>query len=992
MTDTLSWLCFAREKALSEVMSSQKEKVFPFLLGECSSAEDVLPLRAKGRKEECDPFRNYSALDMPSLLQRLPAFCNPSSGSSRHGMIPLAIVEESVFSVSASSAIHLVKQQFLSEGENNGEDRWLHLPRNGVENGCRRVRNRFDEVFTLQVSSEQGKKNLLSEVARQSCLSAIEAYLDIIIDEAKKKVICTSNDEVRQQRVPTESSENETRRIFECSPSSSEQVNWSSTGSSFRVSSGRLNRGEFSNRDMNSNIFAFTNRKRKRKEMEHCMEEQHFCYSSNASLPLVKVHRLLILVSCSSGSSQSFSLSTGISSSSFREGRNAQHCGGAADEKYSSNTFSFHRSFPSYQRHHCHQGFDSVCVFLSDLVALYQKTRAKLSALQHFGSCCGSNKVGITRDHPTNFHPPQLIHRVHMAVLLIPQDDLYGITQLAQRLSPLFGSEYLIRCFDQTDLEVTVEAPQVWQNYFYRRKRSNNQTRPKKIRIPYDSSLTQLMLAFWEPVVAPFSPSECSEMASGGEDKDSPLGRTDTPANDIGFLLLSESRFFFLRPNNLVLAWFLWHSFQLFPVLLFPSWLEFVQRLWAFRHSLDDMVWAFSSLLMPFHFSTEGLPPHFLLGNDKCEEADVEKEKVALLLDALYATASELAIKFLLSTVLSTEPQLPFANFWEFKKSKAVASDKSNSSDKDDLSSDSFFFGSHVEVIFFMLLYEDLICGHRSRLLHFPRIVRCLAAFSSEMSKIDCCTADEDNIKITKRDRECCFQNNDYTLALNVLESGTLPFLHRSTVSLASSSGNGEPQTFLLPQLTAAQHGSLTPSVQQKLQCAAIFCALPPFPSLEELNAVLNHSHRSTCTEGLSLVGDSSPHFKSDVQCDFLVSPSTSLVYTPFLLSLGLQALSVSPNNFFSPLVTDEARLLHLLTTHALKVSHPNTSSFLSFSNESAKEASLFVPLSELQWATNLSDMSLISALEVLRTSGLVTLSPRDVAARSMLVTNPFFC
>lgn len=999
MTDNLSWLCFAREKALSEVMSSQKEKVFPFLLGECSSAEDVLPLGASGLMEESDSLGKYSALGIPSLFHCLPALCNPSSGSSRHGMIPLAIVEESVFSVSASSAIHLVRQQFLSDGvknEDEEEERFMYLPKNGAKSERREIRNRFDEVFTLRVSGEQDKKNFLCDVARQSCLAAVEAYLELIIQEAKKKVAYASGDDAKQQRVSPESTENKKkRRIFECSPSSSEQENWSSTGSSFPISSSRIYRDERSNGVMNvDDVLAFTDKKRKRKrdEMEHHKGRQHLCYSSKTSSPLINVHRLLIVVSCSAGSSQIFSLPSGLPSSSFREGQNPQHYGGATDEKCASNAFSFHRSFPSYPRHRSHQGLDSLCLFLSDLVALYQKTRVKLSTLQRFGSCCDSNKVGISGDYSSTFAPAQLVHRVHMAVLLIPQDDLYGITQLAQRLSPLFGSEYLIRCFDQSDLEVTVDAPLVGQNYCHKRRGSNKKIKPQKIKITYDSRLTHRMLVFWEPVRAAFSPSVLSGMGSGGKDTEPPLGGTGAITNDIDSLLLSESRFFFLRPNNLVLAWFLWHSFQLFPVLLFPSWFEFVQRLWAFRHSLDDIVCAFSSLLMPFYFSTESFSPRFISGNDQCEEAEVEKEKVALLLDALYAAASELSVKFLLSTELSAAPHSSLANFWELKKAKGVSSESHASLDKDDFTSDFSFFGSHVEVVFFMLLYEDLIYGRRSRLFHFPSIVRCLAAFSSAISKIDSCTVDQENVNISNIDHGRCLPTDDYALALKVLESGALPFLHRFTISLTSSSGFGEAQSSLLPQLTAAQHGSLAPSVLQKLQCAAIFCALPPFSSLEELNATLNHSYRPSCRGRLSSVDAPSLHHNLDFQRDPFLSPSSSMISTPFLPSLGSKALSVSPNNFFSPLVTDEARLLHLLTTHALKVLHPNATSSLSFSNERAKEGSLFVPLTELQWATSLTETSLISTLEVLRSSGLVIVSPRDVAARSTLVANPFLC
>lgn len=990
MSDTLSWLCFAREKALSEVICSQKESILPFLLGDAFSSHGYAASKTKRteKKEQCcsGGRKNF---ENQFLCQCLPRFGTSSGGCSTHGMIPLAVVEESMFSVSSASAVHLLRQHFLPksvDGTENeeGKNSWKrgvdgvdseHLEKiHPTDTRCDKKENRFDEMFTVNVNGGQDKKNFLTDVSRLACLSSLEEYIHDIVEEASKRVTAI-HDMTRRGGILSRTCYGSSNERSACNTEQqqdghvSEGVRDSSIYKCFGYedAKGRKKNAVSEEEKLTrAKRNPYRKRRRDRDEWVENNEREDVCDCNLVhSIPHIKVHRLLIVISCSCFSQSAYSLLNG------GKGHLQHHHGGSAGGRFSITPSSLGRSLSSARQvNYHHQGGHPLYLFLSDLVALYNRTRIRLSTLAQLSdywcdmamhtnrSCFLPNSQFIsTRD------------RVQLAVLLIPKDDLYGIAKLAQCLSPLFGNEYLIRCFDKTCLQITAEVPLSLLNSSHKEIGKNATKNAKKIQIPYDGRLIHHIILLWEPGVVPIS---YSSLDNAGAPCTNFSDMTKSYDDMMRHLILSESRFFFLRPNNLVLAWFLWHSFQLFPVLLFPSWLESLERLWASRHVLDDVVHAMHSLLMPFQYSTERMPSY---GQTKgVEMKEKEKESLTALLDALYATASHFSVQVIANIVRSSSSA---SEFVKTSTNSEVKRDSSSASKGDifglnSTNKETFFFVSHIEAAFFLLLYEDLIYGRGSRLLGFPRIVQCLAAFSPGRLDKDFGSSYETPIKAKKENIEECTYRNLYTLASEVLSSGALPFLHRSSTSFcccSSSSKSEESRNFLLPQYITAQYGSLAPFVGQQLQRAAAFCASPPFSSLEQLHASLQYS----------------PSFPS--------LPSTSLSTIPFLPLPWMQPSRMSPNNFFSPFITPEIRLLHLLTSHALKTLQPKSLSSSRRRHRAAansKASLLFVPLSQLQWAASLTDLSLISALEVLRSSGLIAVSPTEVAARSMLVVNPY--
>lgn len=992
MTDVLSWLYFAREKALSEVMSSQKERILPFLLGDTYVPEGFPESKKKTNRGDKNCSSKSSAGGPQSFSHWLPRLCTSSTGASMHGLIPLAIVEELMFSGSTTSVIPLLRKHFLTRSEvrlvtkkstcgykaEECVNANVNFQQEVEVEQERRRKIHFDEMFTVHVNGGKQENNFLVDGSRQACLESLEEYLDVLIQKARNQMKYRAP--ARESEVNLSSWHDHRSRNVRALGNHvylDKEENKRQKGSTFY---GSLKLGEHKASDPtgkkedNGGNCNKMQRKRWRENAEEeacCNERENAVYDpSHTASHHIKVHRLLIVVCCSFCFPQSVSSSTGLPSSSFREVADyATRYPNGANARYdAAPSTSLRRSLSSGRNRYYHLGSDPLYLVLSDLAALLNRTRAKLSTFSQLGCPSSGRGTRMHRSKVPHYSTPAKHYQVHFGVLLILEDDVYGIAKLAQRLNPLFGSEFLIRCFDRTCLEVTVESPLSCLRFSQERKqKKNDMLKARKIQVSYNTNFIHLILRIWEPEAIPF-PSLAHE---GTKDENtSSFVMVDAYLQKVRLLVVADSRFFFLRPNNLVLAWFLWHSLQLFPVLLFPSWLESIQRLWASRHSLDDIVHAFHSLLMPFHFSTERC-----VSRRGCPVYPIEveeREKVAALLDALYAAASDLSMQLFSKTPFPScvPPEfLPIPSYSGMNHFSSSFLPQDYPFQLNDTSQEPFFFTSHVEAVFFLLLYEDLIRCHCSRLLEFPRIVRCLAAFSPKHWRRDECFAIEEGLgaKSEYKDDE----KKLYNIASEVLACGMLPFLHESSIAFSSSDSSGEPTPFLLPQYIMLQYGALAPSVVQQLQRAALFCALPPFFSLEQLHATLHYS-------------------PSDSSVPLFSSVSSA----PYLPLRKLQGAGISSNNFFHPLLPPEIRLLHLMTTHSLKMLYPKSSSSsprgVRRRNENVKEALLFVPLSRLQWASGLTDVSLLSALEVLRSSGLITISPSDVTARSTLVVNPY--
>lgn len=584
------------------------------------------------------------------------------------------------------------------------------------------------------------------------------------------------------------------------------------------------------------------------------------------------IHRLLIVVSCASDACQSFSWSTVAAN----RGRGASSTGSAAAS--SANPRLAHRRQPR-------QNADILQLFIGDVVGLQQFARAQLNTLY--------------RAMPSVLSP---LHQVFLSIMLVPEDEVCEHAQLAQRLTLMFGRELIIRCFSHTQQPLKKLSTD-----------SLNDRAHRDDRYTIEEALH--LLALWDPgaVYHHPKPSKLPSQSSPTE-----IQASETA---ISRLLLSDSRFFFLRPDHLPLAWFLWNSLRIFPVLLAPTCLISLQRLWASRRRMDDVLYAFHTMLMPFALSStdngaisssfrEGSQTHSLgtqrYGDDEGGtgglNASTRKQTVKLL-NALFLSARELSVQCthrLKDTECSLEPGDSSVHH-----GRGVAS-------------------AHVEAVCFVLLYEDLISYRSARILRFPALLTALSHVYDDV--VRCQRSVNSGMKLSPHEK-----------AQKLLSSLQLPlFSPAAPFSLS-------------PHNASNWCGATPPSVRSEMHRVALLAVLPSQASLEQLY----DSHGSVLSSASALSIDEAQH--------------------------------VSSNNFFGPLVPREARVLHYMTAYGSHVASAGEISAESSSRAHLRFLSSSVPLAHLQWAAQLSDAAIIRTLEVLRRSGLVTVNTTDITGRATL-------
>ncbi|CCW66662.1 unnamed protein product [Phytomonas sp. Hart1] len=190
------------------------------------------------------------------------------------------------------------------------------------------------------------------------------------------------------------------------------------------------------------------------------------------------------------------------------------------------------------------------------------------------------------------FHNIRLRRRgwgIHLALLLLPEDQLYGGALLERRLEEDVRHLYHVKLFTQHD--------------DYNVDENANQGESALGFNPHRPSATfariHRLAMLWEPsLLRPPSSTEAAPRANS--DGDAVAFRME----DLERRLLRERRFFFLRPHNLPLCCFLREALRRFPLLVPSAVLRGWQRVWAVRHSLQDVVLGFHTILMPFAFSS----------------------------------------------------------------------------------------------------------------------------------------------------------------------------------------------------------------------------------------------------------------------------------------------------------------------------------------------------------------------------------------------------
>ncbi|CCW65277.1 unnamed protein product [Phytomonas sp. EM1] len=182
--------------------------------------------------------------------------------------------------------------------------------------------------------------------------------------------------------------------------------------------------------------------------------------------------------------------------------------------------------------------------------------------------------------------------RIHLALLLLPEDQLYGGTLLEQRLEEKVGHQYHVKLFTQNgDYDVDENGGQ------------NGFASFRKLSTP-SSTLMRIhrLVSLWEPSLLHRLP--CAESTETTFTMNSGSDGTSFRMESLEGPLLQEKRYFFLRPHNLPLCCFLCEALRRFPMLVSSPVLRQWQRVWAVRHSLQDVVLSFHSILMPFAISS----------------------------------------------------------------------------------------------------------------------------------------------------------------------------------------------------------------------------------------------------------------------------------------------------------------------------------------------------------------------------------------------------
>ncbi|SCU71767.1 uncharacterized protein TEOVI_000334800 [Trypanosoma equiperdum] len=229
------------------------------------------------------------------------------------------------------------------------------------------------------------------------------------------------------------------------------------------------------------------------------------------------------------------------------------------------------------------------------------------------------------------------------------------------------------------------------------------------------------------------------------------------------------------------------------------------------------------------------------------------------------------------------------------------------------------------EAVAFAVLYEDLVFGRLTRLKRIPG----LTAYVERLSPKSVGPTD-----LSKALTSCVpvFVPNALT--------GSGAYI-RDELSQEQQYVMRRPLS--LPPIMAVPGAKV--SLATELLRSTLLAVLPPHDSLEEVQKAVR---AFPCAGG---------------KCDE-GTPSEALRH-------GDTYCGVAYNNFFSPLIPDSVRVLHLLTSHAMASSNVKQQ---------------FVPLSLIQRICQLSDESLIRSLVELQLTGMATVNMREFKARSSLL------
>lgn len=1007
MSDTLSWLFFVHHRVLSELQSSQKRILGPFLRGEFDynnlsipglgndkSTDDSKPFNTSTnslshsthppRRVQSPQWEDHKSI---AKLRRKPCF--RAWCSSIHHLIPLAVVSDSIFSLSTSSARDLIRDHFQKRrrDENAFEE---------VDPSC----GGFEEVFTLHLSGGSGNE-AISDAARQACIASLKASVDRVVYKARK----------------------ECHGLYRQPPRAGSQ--------SVSISSFPLTQAPDCQR---------WKRPREPAEERGCATvstvgsptqgSEKVANPSPSTRPTrekrVKRHRFLIAVSCTMDASRS---TISLFGPAFSSGGGAGRRGGAGVGVPGS-TLSSGAVTPGTPRRHSHsqRGVDLLHVFLADLAALYQRTRSTCTALSKLatGECTGPGEVPLRYSRVK-------VHQIHFAVMLIPEDDACGSAKLAQSLSPLFGKEFLIRCFDREEVGVRAKAggrqtrraagqpanvSESGELDSATQKTASEQTEGREEEEeedddeeeePYALKAAHRVLRCWDPVAE----SAMSRSRSREQSSD-PLGREWNEEQTLSSLLLSEGRYFFMRPTHLPLVWFLWHGLQLFPVLLPPTWLSALQRLWASRRRLEDVVYAFHSMLMPFTLShANGGHPMSNTTSSSLREASSSGgashpprtglKKLSArrkwqgatdLLNALYEAAEVMATQ-----AQSTEEHWKVHARMEEGKGKGkqraplpLPSSPPHFQPSVTEPSSSHRPHRHLVAVFFSLLYEDLVHCRPSRLLRFPHVVQVLASLDGGEE------TGEERLDGTERRSSGAMDADIYPSDKTArggsrkrrTDNPTELVEHPFPPEMALAKAKRVLSAFCLPFLLedpspslppTARHGTSAPPVISELHRSALLSTLPPMASLEQIYGLVRYQPTPVPPQDED---------EEEEEGSFH-TPVASAGRTPhgILLPNTLdQASGLSRNNFYGPFIPREVRVLHVLSAYAAQEQMSGGRQGRGGGGGGGSHVG-WVSLAHIQWAAQLSDTALLSTLEVLRAAGLITVNARELTARTNLLQAP---
>lgn len=624
----------------------------------------------------------------------------------------------------------------------------------------------------------------------------------------------------------------------------------------------------------------------------------------------VVVHRLLLIIRCCADNRPAIS-SSGPSSASASAG------GGA-------------------RRHRI--GRDTLHLCLHDVASLVQLYNVRLAA----------TKV-----------------EARVGVLLLPEDDHYGGELLNRQLQEELGGLYHVQTFMQGRNSGAV-APRQSTRYA-----GGHAASPAAV-LQYRSSIVSSATAL----------KSMTERGGGLRHALTPLSRACWLASLWGVLdpsiancgdaakqeaaLLRSSSCFFFRPGNAQLCVFLREALRRFPVLVPPAILAHWQSTWAARHSLQDVLVVFHSILCPFTMST-ALHGSRAAMTALAQRSLASQQDVVDLIDLLLDAAFRLVDG-------SCDDAATCATDGE--QFIASASER------------------HIaESVIFMSLYEALALQRETLLFRIEEVVQLLAFFYDRAQHIH----GKATTSLSPLPSSAVEMDMDDVAKARVALHTLLPYSpmniwHQCPPEIDQVNQSDSGSILRSFKRQAALHRRLCRvalpmariSVASQLHQTLLTAIESPTQSLASLGqaAATAAQQRTTPVSAapLSASGNtpnSSPKqpaalyqlpLAETVQSSF--APPHSIESTP-----GKTGAVVSPllhsQNLYNPQLPDAVRVMSVLTRHAHR--------------QTAGEAARRVSMVELQEVVQLSDDRLLRALKELQTIGFAATDLKTHTVRTLL-------